>query len=204
MNSKDVLKKVFDDLNAVMLGHRDVTVMDSIDIRYGLLRQCVDDGRAAIDALSTSKTEEVTNDMVWRFIDVSSEETAGYSCWSDAVRAGLSAAINPTNEEDNGLLKAERNAEIERLRAKLVAAEAEVGKVISDSFKRAAEITARAEAAETRLASAKEVIAPFAEFGRSHTDEHGWIDGFGNERLCNWIGPSDLRAAAEWMDKCDE
>lgn len=66
------------------------------------------------------------------------------------------------------------------------------------------EAAAEIERLCAKLAFAKEVIAPFAECGRSHTDEHGWIDGFGNERLCNWIGPSDLRAAAEWMEKGDE
>lgn len=52
-----------------------------------------------------------------------------------------------------------------------------------------------------KLAEAEKVIEPFAELGRDVVNEHGWTKGHGNERLCAWIGPSDLRAAAEFMEK---
>ena len=87
---------------------------------------------------------------------------------------------------------ADHVAEIERLRAKLAEAEA---KKISLQDDVVPGLIKRAEAAEKRLASAKEVIAPFAESGRGYGGERGWIDS------CK---PSDFRAAAEWMEKGDE
>ncbi|MDV2964554.1 hypothetical protein RZ532_01080 [Nitratireductor aquimarinus] len=89
-------------------------------------------------------------------------------------------------------------AEIERLRAKL--AEAEPKKIWLQDYM-VPGLIARAEAAEKRLASAKEVIAPFADIGRNTSGGRRWINGTGYDYLCDWFDPLHLRAAAEWMEK---
>ncbi|WP_299941127.1 hypothetical protein [uncultured Nitratireductor sp.] len=89
----------------------------------------------------------------------------------------------------------EAAAEIERLRAKLAKAEAARDAVIAimDSA------IASAEAAEKRLASAKEVIAPFAERYREAMRVKA-----AKHAVSTNAKVSDLRAAAEWMEKGDE
>lgn len=74
--------------------------------------------------------------------------------------------------------------------------------VKAEAFKARTE-TAEAEAATLRkeLERAKAVIAPFAQFGADNTDDEGWggnrCEG---ERIRDWFGPSDFRAAREWLE----
>ncbi|MBN7755446.1 hypothetical protein JYP46_01300 [Nitratireductor aquimarinus] len=96
-------------------------------------------------------------------------------------------------------------AEIERLRAKLV----EVKRLtdgLNDEvqFMRnvAKENRNRTEAAEKRLASAKEVIAPFSDMAKHHAaDAPEWRD---HHAVHAMVLVGHLRATAEWMEKGDE
>lgn len=90
--------------------------------------------------------------------------------------------------------------EIERLRAKLAKAEdaRDAAFAVMDSA------IASDEASKKRLASAKEVIEPFAGIGRNTSNGRRWINGAGYDYLCDWFEPILLRAAAEWMEKGDE
>lgn len=69
--------------------------------------------------------------------------------------------------------------------------------------------TARAESAEAEVARlrkvverAKEVIEPFADFGVNNTDADGWggtrCEG---ERIRDWFGPSEFRAARQFAEE---
>ena len=75
-----------------------------------------------------------------------------------------------------------------------------------DLLTRAAEALARQE---ELLAEAGDSITPFANFAADNTvdDASGWAGGIwaGNrcerERIVDWFGPSDFRAAARLSDK---
>lgn len=66
---------------------------------------------------------------------------------------------------------------------------------------------ARAEAAEALLKEARKVLEPFSddEVVATWTDDSGWTDvAPKNDRICDWFGPSDFRAARSLMSKIGE
>jgi hypothetical protein len=55
---------------------------------------------------------------------------------------------------------------------------------------------ARAERAEASLGVAVKALEPFADFAERNTDDEGWAGTqCQRERVCDWFGPSDFRAA---------
>ena len=54
----------------------------------------------------------------------------------------------------------------------------------------------RAERAEASLGVAVKALEPFADFAERNTDDEGWAGTqCQRERVCDWFGPSDFRAA---------
>lgn len=55
-----------------------------------------------LSTLTQPQADEVTEAMVWTFIEVSRDESAGYTCWTDAVRAALLAALQAKSQPEGG------------------------------------------------------------------------------------------------------
>ncbi|MVB00108.1 hypothetical protein GN330_22945 [Nitratireductor sp. CAU 1489] len=150
-----------------------------------------------VELIETSATEIERLRADLAEVEAEIDNLEGEQCGYDTELLALQ-----TRAESAETTTQEAAADIDRLRAKLAEAEAEVGKVISDNFKRAAEITSRAEAAEKRLAEARAVIEPFVR-------RAGKLDGHWREGDTNWspaygytaITIGHLRAAAKWMEK---
>lgn len=53
-------------------------------------------------------------------------------------------------------------------------------------------------ALEQRVENLREALEPFATFGENNVDDQGWKDGCGGrDRIVDWFGPSEFRAAKE-------
>lgn len=66
-----------------------------------------------------------------------------------------------------------------------------------DRFEQVIELEARIEALERENATLRAALEPFASLGAEWVDDEGWNElACKNDRICDWIGPSDFRRAA--------
>lgn len=81
--------------------------------------------------------------------------------------------------------------------------EASLGRALADVPFPAPAPPLNAGQAEIRIVDLENALLPFAEHGRSCVDANGWAPGSGRERVCDWFGPSDFRAAAAALPEAD-
>jgi len=63
----------------------------------------------------------------------------------------------------------------------------------------------RATAAEAKVALLTEALKPFATFAENNTDDEGWAGSTcQRDRIVDWFGPSDFRAARRALSEPDK
>jgi hypothetical protein len=51
---------------------------------------------------------------------------------------------------------------------------------------------------EQEIEMLRAALEPFATYGEGNVDEHGWKEGCGGrDRIVDWFGPSEFRAAKD-------